>query len=617
MPSKNEEKTVKNGKISSIDPIYKKYTKSIIRSLASTEFYEFFMDMISHAENSFQFSNRKVVKSVDVVWVDAVEAALKALRNIIESPRNIIREEEIIVNIANAKKTNSDVVRHLSQHGSLIEDFDYKTGDVKPSKVMQKLRDDSSDIYENRLVFTTLENAYHFVKIRHDAIFEVMGDEFGANLKMQSDMESASETVHMDMNLHIKEKEGILETDEKNGNVFSRISRIYRVLAMFMNTPFAKELSKAPRVKGNVVKTNVLKKNPDYKGAVALYDFLRKYDDIGYAISVVEQNPVISETFQRDIYHGIMYNYIILKGYLEDAEDRKLPAPMREKKKTIKPKFIREIIEELTEDYDLPDVEIRKVLIEELTKEQLMKEEAEERRRLVEEQAQRKKAEAEKLRLEKEAEKERLRREKEAEKERIRQEKEAEAERLKKERIEREAEDRRRSLIFKKELQLFNDNFEKRLEEREAAEKRKLALEEKRRKEEEAARLLAEAEERRKEEKLRLEKKKQEEKEKLLFEKRAAEEAAKREKRRMEEEKRLEKLRIEAEKKAAEEKREREEAEKALSVFSDELAAFAVDISRRLDERKTLENERRLEEERLAEERRLRRKQKMIEAARK
>ena len=66
MPSKNEEKTVKNGKISSIDPIYKKYTKSIIRSLASTEFYEFFMDMISHAENSFQFSNRKVVKSVDV-----------------------------------------------------------------------------------------------------------------------------------------------------------------------------------------------------------------------------------------------------------------------------------------------------------------------------------------------------------------------------------------------------------------------------------------------------------------------------------------------------------------------------------------------------------------------
>ena len=214
---------------------------------------------------------------------------------------------------------------------------------------------------------------------------------------------------------------------------------------MFMNTPFAKELSKAPRVKGNVVKTNVLKKNPDYKVAVVLYDFLRKYNDVGYAISVVEQNPVISDTFQRDIYHGIMYNYIILKGYLEDAEDRKLPAPMREKKKTIKPKFIREIVEELTEDYDLPDVEIRKVLIEELTKEQLMKEEAEERRRLVEEQARRKKEEAEKLRLEKEAEKEKLRREKEAEKERIRQEKEAEAERLKKERIEREAEDRRRS----------------------------------------------------------------------------------------------------------------------------------------------------------------------------
>jgi hypothetical protein len=65
---------------------------------------------------------------------------------------------------------------------------------------------------------------------------------------------------------------------------------------------------------------------------------------------------------------------------------------MKQKKRKLKPKFIKEIIEELTEDYDLPDIEIRKVLIEELTKEQLMKEEEAERRRLVEEQEKKKKA---------------------------------------------------------------------------------------------------------------------------------------------------------------------------------------------------------------------------------
>ena len=82
------------------------------------------------------------------------------------------------------------------------------------------------------------------------------------------------------------------------------------------------------------------------------------------------------------IYHNILFNYLILKGYLEDEKDRLVPAPVKTKQRSLKPKFIKEIIEELTEDYDLPDVEIRKVLIEELTKEQLMHEEAEERRRL-------------------------------------------------------------------------------------------------------------------------------------------------------------------------------------------------------------------------------------------
>ena len=48
-----------------IDPIYEKFTKSVIRSIGSTEFYEFFMDTVSHARNEFQFSNRKMEKFID------------------------------------------------------------------------------------------------------------------------------------------------------------------------------------------------------------------------------------------------------------------------------------------------------------------------------------------------------------------------------------------------------------------------------------------------------------------------------------------------------------------------------------------------------------------------
>lgn len=495
-----------------LDPIYEKFVRSVKRSLGSTAFYEFFMDAISKSENNFQFSNRRVEKIVDTAWVDAIESALQAFQNIISSPRNIIKEDEVIVNVANAKKSGSDVVRHLSQHASLVEKFDEDTGDVRPSKLMQKYREDTTGIYENRLVFTTLEMAYQFVKIRHDALLEVMSDEFGAKLKLDSNMVTATEEMHLDMFLHIKDIDSALDTDEKNGDVFNRIAKIYRVLTILMNSPFAQKLSTKPRVKGSVTKTNVLKKDPNYHKIMILFEFLRGYHDIGYTIKIIEQNPVISEEFETDIFHNILFNYLVLKGHLERDKDRRTPTPLKEKKHSLKPKFIKEIIEELTEDYDLPDVEIRKVLIEELTKDQLMQEEAAERRRLVEEQAQRKKEEQERIKQEKAAERERIKQEKAAERERIRQEKEAEKARLFAERMEREEEMRRRSKLFIAEVKHFTENFGDRMDMR----AENVRQEEARQDFEDAAWILEETQRIKNEELQRARQRRREEKERLI-----------------------------------------------------------------------------------------------------
>ena len=129
---------------------------------------------------------------------------------------------------------------------------------------------------------------------------------------------------------------------------------------------------------------------------------------------------------------SILLNYVILKNHLEDPGERVIDTSKPLKKKKLKPKFITEVIEEIVKNYDLPDVEIRKVLIEEITKAQLMQEEEAERRRLVEEKERemlekQRAEEKEQQRLAKEAEKERIRKEKEELKERIRLEKEREA----------------------------------------------------------------------------------------------------------------------------------------------------------------------------------------------
>lgn len=590
----NSTKSIAENEKEQIDHIYQKYVKGVIRTLGSTEFYEYFMAAIAGANNEIQFSNRRMEKLVDTEWIDAIESALTGFQHIIENPRNVIREDELIVNVANARKTGSDVVRHLAQHASLVEDFNEESGDVRPNKVLQKYREDSiGQVYENRVVFTTLEMAYQFVKIRHDALFEAMSDEFGAKLKVKTDMESSNEAVHMDMFLHIRDIDSAIDTDDKNREVFDRISRLFRILSVNMNSHFARHMSKYPRIKGKVTKTNVLKKNKNYSAILKLLEFLRGYDSIGYTIKIIEQNPEITESFQEDIFRNSLFQYLVLKNHLERDKDRRLPTPKKEKKRQLKPKFIKEIIEELTEDYDLPDVEIRKVLIEELTKEQLMREEAAERRRLMEERDRRKKEEAERLRQEKEAEKERLRQEREAEKERIRLEKEAERQRQLIERMEREQEERRRSKLFKAELELFEKEREERLERRkEEISKEKISAEDF----EDAAYIVEETERIKQEELERNRQRRRDEIAKRQREEMEArqkaldEEAARREKERqdkLEEEARLQKL---LEEQHEQERLEREMADRELIVdFIKELSRFDQRKQQRLTVRKNEE----------------------------
>lgn len=596
----------KRKKSSLIDPIYTKFVRGVTRAIGSTEFYEFFMDAVSRAQNEFQFSNRKLVKTVDLTWVDAIEESLDAFQKIISSPRNVLKEEDLIVNVANAKKSGAETVRHLAQHSGLVDSFDEERNEVHPGRLMQRYREESWGLYENRLVFTTMEFAYHFVKIRHDALFEAMSDEFGAKLKVQSDMESATEHVHMDMFLHIKEIDSALETDAKNGDAFSRISRIYRILSVYMNSTFAQQMSKLERIKGTVNKTNVLKRNKDYHEILSLFEFLRKYNDIGYTIRVVEQSPEINEQFQQDIYRNILFNYLILKGYLEDEEDRTVPVEPKERRRTLKPKFIKQIVEELTEDYDLPDVEIRKVLIEELTKEQLMREEKAERLRLVEEQEKKRREEKERLAAEKKAEAERRRAEREAEAERRRAEQEEAERRKQMERMQREAENRRWSKSFQNELDYFNEHLEERREERRKAEEtlRQRAAEEQ--DYADAVKLLEEAARRKEEEQERARIRRKEEKERREREKLLAEQKALREKQEAEE--RLRQQQAEEAARLAEEQRQQ-----ALIVLAPVLAELEFahgQLQHQQELRRRQAEEARREQEAREEARRLRREQK-------
>ena len=469
-----------------IDPIYKKYTSSVIKSLASTEFYDYFMSVIAAGKTAFQFSNRRVEKEVDEVWVEQIEAVIKPMQEIINNPRNFIMQEEIIVNVALAKKVTPDSIRHLAQHGDMIDNVTEDS--VRPNRLMEKFKEDTWNTYENKFVYTLLEMTWEFVDKRYETIFAALNEELGAFLKLSNESVSYQERINVNMDIRIQQEEDLLSADEKNENIFSRIARIHRILGNFRASGFAKEMAKFGKIRPPLVRTNAIAKNPNFKACHKLWNFILAYRDVGYNINIYEQNTDIGEEFMQDLYHSIMMNYIILKNHLEADQDRAIDASKPFRKKAVKPKFIKEVVEEIVKDYDVPDVEVRKVLVEEITMERLMQEEEATRHRLVKEKEKQDRArvlqeEHNRKLMEAQAERDRIRDEKmkKREEERLEKERKAEEERLEREKARRELEEKKLAEAVRAELDRVLQGRDAVLEERriaaEKAEAERLAAE--------------------------------------------------------------------------------------------------------------------------------------------
>ena len=441
-----------------VDPIYKKFTAKAFQQLTSPEFYQFFMDMMRNGEQQFQFSNRKLKVEVDETWIQIIEDTIPAFMEITRNPRVIITQEELIINMVQAKRIDSSVVQHLCSHSYLVDGYDEK-GEILPSKVMNVFKEESWNTYENRFVFTLLRMTYEFVSKRYNDLKDAMNDEFGATLLIEASGNSNLEQLSIKSEMHIKQTDEFEDASTGKKSAFARIKALFENLSHLMDSNFAKVMSKFLAVYPPLVPTNAIKKNPHLKKCQKLWDFLQTYFDMGFTVEIIEQNPEINQKFEQDIFDNVMFTYIILKGYLEDNRDRILDRNNKARRRYLRPRYIREIVEEIVQNYNMSEVEVRKVLIEELTKEQLMREERQERYRLVEErrraQEERKRQEEKKKQQEKK-EKARLARqqarEREKEKARLEREKAREAARLAKEKEKKDLADEKRMTVIAEEL---------------------------------------------------------------------------------------------------------------------------------------------------------------------
>lgn len=352
----------------SINELYLKYVDNVGMSLEEDRYFQYLFEMVQAGENELHQTNQVLHKVVDEEWINIIEDTLDSINTIIDKPRRFVTSSEEIVPVALAKKISADSVKHLSQHTEFISASD--DGEIHPSKILNVTTEETYDLYENRFIYHLIQRLIAFVDKRTDVIFWSTGDEKVSTFRMQSKIDDAYEDIEYKLEMKVKNKQSFAENDEDNMDIFMRIDRIRRLVTALKQSSFCSLMAGCAKVRSPIQRTNLMMKDPHYRKCYALWQFLERYDSVGYKIDVQETAVEFDEEYLIQMYTNLITNYTVFKT-LTEHDIRDIDQHPLEKRQKIEPKFIKEIREEFVDDYNLPDVEIRRVFVEEVTQAQL------------------------------------------------------------------------------------------------------------------------------------------------------------------------------------------------------------------------------------------------------
>jgi len=278
---------------------------------------------------------------VDFSWVDKVEEALPYLDTIIRNPKRFLVQEEEVINVEKSKKITTETVRHLAQHSNFIEDVE-EDGDIMPKKVLNITKEDTIDIYENRFIYTLFKVLSEFIDKQLDR-FGDDGSYYQCDRKVNFEGETKVKydkvKIHLTLENNRRHEIPIVEDEDKS--MPNRIKAIKTVLDGFKTTDFIKSLVSVAPVRSPLRKTNLILKEPNFKKAAELWDYLEQFNIIDPKIST--KTEIISDNEEvKDLYNfsyflgydalnvlnskypkigGNLYNVAFIKNLIEDYLD--------------------------------------------------------------------------------------------------------------------------------------------------------------------------------------------------------------------------------------------------------------------------------------------------------
>ena len=350
-----------------IQDLYGSFAEQMGPIQEDDRYFRYLFELAQASETTIDQQREELVKVVDEEWISVIEDSLDAINNVIEKPRRFITTEQEVVPVSLAKKISADSVRHLSQNTQFLAPSD--DGGVHPTKILNVSMAETYDLYENRFVYHLIQRLLAFVDRRTDVIFWSTGNEVRNRFTMHSKIGDAYEEIEYNVEMTVKDRQNFAENDADNMDTFMRIDRVRRLVMALRGSSFCQLMKGCSVVRSPIQRTNLIMKDPNYRKCFQLWQFMERYDKVGYSIQVKDSALAFDDEYLTQMYTNLINNYAVFKSLVSD--DRNLTELASEQREPVVPKFIKEIKEELVDSCDIPDVEVRKVFVEEVTQAQL------------------------------------------------------------------------------------------------------------------------------------------------------------------------------------------------------------------------------------------------------
>lgn len=309
--------------------------------------------------------SKKVTR--DLEWIEVMESTIPYIDNIFRSPNRFIVNEEEVVKIEQAKKVTVETIKHLSKNTNFIQKIDKETGDVIPSKLLNVRKEESYNTYENRLIYTLVQNMKQFVKRRKESLETELKntssndqnnkDDKALEYNATSKVNDENINVNISLNSSLDYQGG--NSKESVQNILVQIEELENKITSLESSEVYKVIDKLhiSLVREPIKKTNVVLKNVNFQYAMKLWSYLRDNFDDKTTNKEEKQEYMDNGELKNLIDQTFLLEYLAMKTLDDDKQETE------ETREEIKDTILEQMIDKMIDmDTEITGKELKQMI---------------------------------------------------------------------------------------------------------------------------------------------------------------------------------------------------------------------------------------------------------------